>query len=86
MSGLELAFVRFDGDSTSRLLLETGANDSWILASIKNPQTLAEVEGFESAKEKANGVHFLAVQSSPTSEAFAGFWLLQEFNAGSLEG
>ncbi len=78
MSGLELAFVTFDGEQTSRLLLETGASDSWILATLKNPQTLAEAKGFESAKDKASGVHFLAVQSSPDSESFAGFWLLQE--------
>ncbi|HBB31190.1 MAG TPA: hypothetical protein DDZ80_24385 [Cyanobacteria bacterium UBA8803] len=75
MSGLELAFVRLE---TSRLILETGASDSWILADIKDPQILSEAKGFESAKEKARGVHFLAVQSGPTSEAFAGFWLLQE--------
>jgi hypothetical protein len=78
MSGLELAFVKFDSGSPARLLLETGASDSWILANIKDPQTLAEAKGFESAKQKAGMVHFLAVQSSPTSEAFAGFWLLQE--------
>lgn len=78
MSGLELAFVRFESKPSTRLLLETGASDSWILANIKDPQTLTEAKGFDSAKEKAGRVHFLAVQSNPTSEAFAGFWLLQE--------
>ncbi len=78
MSGLELAFVRFESQPSAKLLLETGASDSWILANIKDPQTLVEAKGFESAKEKAGRVHFLAVQSNPTSEAFAGFWLLQE--------
>ena len=78
MSGLELAFVRFESEPTARLLLETGASDSWILANIKNPQTLNEAKGFETAKEKAEKVHFIAVQSDPNSEAFAGFWLLQE--------
>ena len=78
MSGLELAFVRFESEPIARLLLETGASDSWILANIKDPQTLVEAKGFESAKEKAQQVHFIAVQSSPTTEAFAGFWLLQE--------
>jgi hypothetical protein len=77
MSGLELAFVRFD-EQTKRLLLETGASDSWILANIKDIQTIAEAKGFELAKEQAEMVHFIAVQSSPTSETFAGFWLLQE--------
>jgi hypothetical protein len=78
MSGLDLAFVRFDSDATQKLLLETGASDSWILATIKDRQTLAEAKRFESAKQKAEMVHFVAVQSNPTSEAFAGFWLLQE--------
>lgn len=80
MSGLELAFLKFDNDPVARLLLETGASDSWILANIKSPQNLAEAKGFEDAKQKASGVHFLGVQSSPQAESFAGFWLLQERN------
>jgi hypothetical protein len=78
MSGLELAFVRFDSAEAARLLLETGASDSWILATLRDSQIIAEAEGCESAKQNAEGVHFLAVQSTPTSESFAGFWLLQE--------
>ncbi|OLT57755.1 Tab2/Atab2 family RNA-binding protein [Moorena bouillonii] len=79
MSGLELSFVRLDtSDDTPKLLLETGANDSWILANLTKPPILAEAKGFEEAKQKANFVHFLAVQSSPTSERFAGFWLCRE--------
>lgn len=81
MSGLELAFIRFDSGSPARLLLETGASDSWTLATIKDSRTLSEAKGFESAKQKAGMVHFLAVQSSPTSESFAGFWLLQELHS-----
>lgn len=80
MSGLELAFLKFDNDPVARLLLETGASDSWILANIKNPQIVAEAKGFEDAKQKASGVHFLGVQSSQQAESFAGFWLLQERN------
>jgi hypothetical protein len=80
MSGLELAFLKFASDPVARLLLETGATDSWILANLKNPQTLAEAKGFENAKQKAKGVHFLGVQSSPQAESFAGFWLMQEIN------
>ena len=81
ISGLELAFLKFDNGPVPRLLLETGANDSWILANVKNPQTLAEAKGFEDVKQKATGVHFLAVQSSPQAESFAGFWLLQELQS-----
>lgn len=81
MSGLELAFVKFEqSPKFARLLLETGATESWILETLNNPKTRAEAEGFEVAKQKANGVHFVAVQSDPEAESFAGFWLLQEVN------
>lgn len=80
MSGLELAWLKFDQSLGARLLLETGGTESWILANISNPQTLAEAKGFEEAKQKANGVHFITVQSDPQAESFAGFWLLQEVN------
>ena len=78
MSGLELAWLRFDNSKQGRLVLETGATESWILANIKNPQMRAEANNFEQAKHKANGVHFIAVQKDPSSESFAGFWLLRE--------
>ncbi|MBE9105342.1 Tab2/Atab2 family RNA-binding protein [Nostoc cf. edaphicum LEGE 07299] len=80
MSGLELAFLRFDASEEARLLLETGVTESWIVANIKKPQILAEAKAFEEAKQKANGVHFIGVQSDPKAESFAGFWLLQEVN------
>jgi hypothetical protein len=41
---------------------------------------MAQAKEFEEAKQKAKGVHFLAVQSSPQTESFAGFWLLQEID------
>ncbi|MGD1712773.1 Tab2/Atab2 family RNA-binding protein [Dapis sp. BLCC M172] len=80
MSGLELAFIEFNSASPARLLLNTGGDDSWILANLSNPSTIAEAERFSEAKSKAKNVHFLAVQSNPESESFAGFWLLQEIN------
>ena len=78
MSGLELAFLKFESGSKPIVRLETGASDSWILANVTDPQTLAEAKGFEETKKNAQQVHFLAIQSSPESESFAGFWLLKE--------
>ncbi|MBD0261713.1 MAG: Tab2/Atab2 family RNA-binding protein [Tolypothrix sp. Co-bin9] len=80
MSGLELAWLRLDTSKGTRLVLETGATESWILANMKNPQTIAEAKAFDEAKQKANGVHFIGVQSDRQAESFAGFWLLQEVN------
>lgn len=79
MSGLELAFLRFN-PSPPQLVLETGVSDSWILASLPTPQLQAEAAKFETTKQKANQAHFLAVQSSSEAESFAGFWLMQELN------
>ena len=78
MSGLEMGFLQFEGGLRPTVRLETGASDSWILANLTNAQTVAEAKGFEEAKQKAGGVHFLAIQSNPESESFAGFWLLLE--------
>ncbi len=88
LSGLDVAFLRFETESggTSyrapipRLLLETGASDSWILANLPTQPLQTEANNFEAAKRQAQNVHFLAVQSDPNSEAFAGFWLLQELD------
>lgn len=81
MSGLELAWLKFDNNlARPRLLLETGATESWILANMRNDKTLTDAESFEEAKQKAKGVHFIGVQSDPQAESFAGFWLLQEIN------
>lgn len=78
MSGLELGYLRLEKSSFPSICLETGVSDSWILANLTDKQTLAEGEGFKTAKQQANGVHFLAVQSSPESDSFAAFWLLKE--------
>uniref|UniRef100_UPI00333FF3AB Tab2 family RNA-binding protein n=1 Tax=Prochlorothrix hollandica TaxID=1223 RepID=UPI00333FF3AB len=56
----------------------TGASDRWILANLVNGDLVAEAQRFATAKAQAQNVHFLAIQSNPPSESFAGFWLLQE--------
>jgi hypothetical protein len=78
MSGLEMAYLKLETGSRPLLRLETGASDSWILVNVTNAETLNEAKNFEEAKQKANNLHFLAIQSNPESESFAGFWLLQE--------
>lgn len=76
MSGMELSQIQLQQGSMPRLILQTGTSECWILADITNPDTLEEAKGFQQAKEKAAGVHFLAIQRDPNSESFAGFWLL----------
>jgi hypothetical protein len=78
MSDLELSFLKFEEGTFPRVRLETGSSESWILANATTPSMLAEAKGFETAKDQAKGVHFLAVQSNTESESFAGFWLMKE--------
>ncbi|MGF1603446.1 MAG: Tab2/Atab2 family RNA-binding protein [Thermosynechococcaceae cyanobacterium] len=78
MSGLEIAFLKFEEKPTPQLLLETGLVERWILSNLKDPQLREEAEAFERTKQAAQQVHFLAIQSSPDAEDFSGFWLLQE--------
>ncbi len=80
MSGLDLAEVKFDTEVAPQLHLETGIADRWILAALTSPTLQTEAQQFEAAKQRAAGVHFLAVQTDPNTEAFAGFWLLQGIN------
>jgi hypothetical protein len=77
LSGLELGFLHLEEGKFPRIVLETGASDSWILANLTQEQILKEAIAFEDQKKNANQVHFLAIQSHPESEAFAGFWLLK---------
>ncbi|PSB21801.1 hypothetical protein C7B69_15895 [filamentous cyanobacterium Phorm 46] len=78
MSALELAFIKFESGPPAKLVLDTGANDRWIIANLRDAATEREAASFEAAKKQAKQVHFLAIQSNPESESFAGFWLLHE--------
>ncbi len=78
MSGIEPALLKFYPAPQATLLLETGGSDSWIMAKQLDSTAQKESAEFENAKQQAKGVHFLAIQSSPQAEDFAGFWLLQE--------
>jgi hypothetical protein len=77
MSGLEIVSLRYQPAPKSNLLLETGATESWILARLEG-NTQQEAARFEGTKAQANGVHFIAIQTNPEAEEFAGFWLLLE--------
>ncbi len=77
MSGVEVVAIRYQPAPKSTLLLDTGASESWILARLDGA-TQQEAARFETSKQQANGVHFIAIQSDPDSEEFAGFWLLYE--------
>ena len=73
LSGLEVSELRVEASKRPRLVLETGTADSWVFTALNTPELKQEADAFEAAKRKANQVHFLAVQSDPEAESFAGF-------------
>jgi RNA-binding protein Tab2/Atab2 len=77
MSGLEVAAIFYEAEPAPRLLLETGLNDRWIVAPLRKADLQKEATDFEQAKQDAQQVHFLAVQSGAKATSFEGFWLLQ---------
>ncbi|MEA5479993.1 Tab2/Atab2 family RNA-binding protein [Pseudanabaena galeata UHCC 0370] len=84
MSGVDPVFIKFErnllGDRT-QMQLEASADAQWVLANLQAPkdqEAIAQGATFEEAKQNSQGFHFLAVQTSPDIEHFAGFWMLKE--------
>jgi RNA-binding protein Tab2/Atab2 len=84
MSGVDPVFVKFErnllGDRT-QMQLEASADARWVLANLQAPkdkEAIAQGAAFEKSKQSSQGFHFLAVQTSPEEEHFAGFWMLKE--------
>jgi hypothetical protein len=84
MSGVDPVFIKFErnllGDRC-QMQLEASADARWVLANLQAPkdkESIAQGSSFEKAKQNAQGFHFLAVQTTPEDESFAGFWMLKE--------
>ena len=65
------------------------SSGSWTIAKYYSPngvkygrskmnKNLGYYDTLEKAKQNAQGFHFLAVQTTPEDESFAGFWMLKE--------
>jgi hypothetical protein len=78
MLGADPVFLSFNLSSEQgQLILDAGGETRWNLATVNNSKAIADAKDFENTKLAAQGIHFLAIQSSPESTNFAGFWLLQ---------
>ncbi len=82
MSGVDPVFLKFEPNLDKlQLILEAGEDARWILTNLnrfKNLGAIAQAENFEAAKKDSGGIHFVAIQTDPAIEHFAGFWLLKE--------
>ena len=61
-----------------QLILEAGQDERWLVTDMdKATATLAE-KSFQDSKEKAEGIQFISIQSTPEEEKFAGFWMMRD--------
>ncbi len=68
----------------NQLLLEAGQEDRWLVTDMnKDYAHQVELQLCE-ARKNADGIQFIAIQSSPEEEKFTGFWMLKDMNNSSF--
>jgi hypothetical protein len=75
LAGLEPVRLDLEGD---QLVLEAGLDDRWRLARLDAAESQAARSAFASARERAGGLQFIAVQADPEQPRFDGFWMLRD--------
>ena len=64
----------------NQLLLESGQEDRWLVTDMSKDYAETVKINLSDAKEQADGLQFIAIQSSPEVENFTGFWMLKDIN------
>lgn len=62
----------------SQLILEAGQDERWLVTDMDKQTATFAGKSFQEAKEKADGLQFISIQSTPEEEKFAGFWMLRD--------
>ena len=63
---------------SNQLILEAGQEERWLITDMDLQTTNFANRSFSLAREKANGLQFISVQSKPEKEFFDGFWMLRD--------
>ncbi len=62
-----------------QLLLEAGQEDRWLVTDMSDSTASEASLKFANSRDQADGLQFIAIQSSPEEQKFAGFWMLRDF-------
>ena len=62
----------------NRLLLEALEDDKWLVTDLTDKDAKVLNKKFKDSKTKSCGYQFIAIQSNPYIEEFAGFWMLKD--------
>ena len=77
LGGLEPVKLVIEGN---QLLLEAGQEDRWLVSDLRPEIAKEAQQNLMISKEKANGLQFISIQTSPEEEYFAGFWMLKDLS------
>ena len=62
----------------SRLVLEAGQEDRWLVTDLDNKTAQITQDSLLNSKKEADGLQFISVQRTPDEELFTGFWMLRD--------
>ncbi len=62
----------------NQLVLEAGQEDRWLVTDMNKDYAEKVKLSLFNAKKDADGIQFIAIQSSPEIEKFTGFWMLKD--------
>ncbi len=75
LGGIEPVRLKVSG---TQLLLEAGQDDCWLVSDLSSEEAKHVSDLMKGASEHAEGLQFIAVQTSPEAERFEGFWMLRD--------
>jgi hypothetical protein len=61
-----------------QLLLEAGQDDRWLVSDLESGAADAIETALRESSEHMHGLQFIAIQSSPEEQSFAGFWMMRD--------
>ena len=62
----------------TQLLLDAGQDDCWLVSNLNVNEEKHISRRLQDALDHAEGMQFIAVQTSPEAERFEGFWMLRD--------
>ena len=75
LGGLEPVRLMLD---QRQLVLEAGQDDRWLVSDL-DANTAKDVDiALAAAREQVRGLQFIAIQSNPDEQSFAGFWMMRD--------
>ena len=75
LGGLEPVRLRVEG---RQLVLDAGQDDAWLVTDLEPEAADTTRHALERARGQIDGLQFIAVQATPDTPRFEGFWMLRD--------